>query len=104
MGLAGLGVAAATLAVSSSIFRSEAMADAEGKPASVTSNDRVMSRFASRTRLRRANTNLTNLDSVILGYEYRLRETASLEKIFKYFSSVVLDGEEFMTPLDLGKF
>eukprot|EP00512_Aurantiochytrium_limacinum_P005350 CAMPEP_0171517146 /NCGR_PEP_ID=MMETSP0959-20130129/4489_1 /TAXON_ID=87120 /ORGANISM="Aurantiochytrium limacinum, Strain ATCCMYA-1381" /LENGTH=435 /DNA_ID=CAMNT_0012056053 /DNA_START=500 /DNA_END=1807 /DNA_ORIENTATION=+ len=77
------------------------MADAEGKPASVTSNDRVMSRFASRTRLRRANTNLTNLDSVILGYEYRLRETASLEKIFKYFSSVVLDGEEFMTPLDL---
>ncbi|GBG30728.1 Calcium uptake protein 1, mitochondrial [Hondaea fermentalgiana] len=61
----------------------------------------AMSRFASRTRLRRANTNLTSLDSVILGYEYRLRETASLEKIFKYFSSVVLDGEEYMTPLDL---
>jgi len=63
--------------------------------------EEIRGRQGSRTRLRRANTRLSSLESVVLGYEYRLRETASLEKVFKYFSSVVVDGEEFMTPLDL---
>ena len=56
---------------------------------------------SSKVRLRRANTNLSSLDGVLQGYEYRLRETASFEKIFKYFASVVHKGEEYMTPLDL---
>ena len=60
-------------------------------------------REQSKMRLRRANTNLSTFDSVLMGYEYRLRETASMEKIFKYFASVVHEGEEFMTPLDLGE-
>jgi len=54
-------------------------------------------------RIRRANTNISTMDSVVVGYEYRLRENSSLEKNFKYFSSVVINGESYMTPLDLGK-
>ena len=51
-------------------------------------------------RVRRANTRLTPLDSVIVGYEAGLRDTASLEKLFKYFASLVVAGEDKMTPLD----
>jgi len=51
-------------------------------------------------RVRRANTRLTAVDSVILGYEEGLREHSSLEKLFKYFASKVVNGRELMTPLD----
>ena len=64
-------------------------------------------------RVRRANTRITPVDSVVVQYEQRfvcvirniimvalklidvlsrLRETASLEKVFKYFSSLVVNG------------
>jgi hypothetical protein len=51
-------------------------------------------------RIRRADTRLTPIDSIIVGYEDRLRENSSLEKVFKYFSSIVVGGREYMTPLD----
>jgi len=52
-------------------------------------------------RVRRANTRITPLDHVVVEYEQRLRETASLEKVFKYFSSLVVGGRDMMTPLDM---
>ena len=53
------------------------------------------------TRVRRANTRITPLDSVVVAYETRLRDTASLMKLFSYFNSVSVAGTEYMTPLDL---
>ena len=43
------------------------------------------------------------MNSVILSYEYRLRENATLEKIFKYFASQVHNSREMMTPLDMAR-
>jgi hypothetical protein len=43
-------------------------------------------------RVRRANTRITPIDQIVVQYEQRLRETASLEKVFKYFSSIVVHG------------
>jgi hypothetical protein len=53
------------------------------------------------TRLRRANTTLGAMDKIIVRYEDQLRETATLEKLFKYFSSLVVNGREVMLPIDM---
>lgn len=45
-----------------------------------------------RMRVRKASTRLSAIDNIVVVYEQRLRETAPLEKVFRYFSSLVVGG------------
>lgn len=64
-------------------------------------NSKSPQRFPTYDHIRRANTRISVVDSVIMGYENTLRDVASLEKVFNYFASLVYDGKDLMTPLDL---